>query len=200
MIAVTACPGTSTEPCRSAGRTLIAVATVADEISSVIVTTVPTGSIPRFTQYPAGTVKVASAATKVKFAPVATPVPGDLAHLQTGPIRPAMFVKFTSVTPVPIITLTVRPSRSALPSWRSAGFTLTASNRVPTRRCFRNRHDRADGKQRWDRYARSSCQDRIAGPGHHKVEIPAWCYALFRQSCRPSPGPWVQAERSHSRT
>src|ERR1035437_8221514 len=127
MFAVAAWPGRLTAP-RPAGRTLIAETWVADENVSVIVTTVPTGNVPRLTQYPAGTVKLAPAITKVKFVPNATPVPATL-HTFNRPTPPAVFVKYTSVSTVPIVAVTVRPATSMIPAL--AGRTLIADSTVP---------------------------------------------------------------------
>src|ERR1700691_5763909 len=129
MVAVTVPPARSTTPCRAAGRTLIAVATVAAEGVSVIVTTVPTGNKPWVTQNPAGTVKLAPAMTKVKLVNGSTPGPAILQTFKR-PTPPAVFVKSTSVIPAPMIAVTVPAERLTIP-WLAAGSTLISDTIVP---------------------------------------------------------------------
>jgi len=74
------------------GTTLIAETTVVEEEFSVIVIGVPTGNVPRLTQYPAGTVKPAPFMTKLNIVSGATPVPATL-HTFNRPTPPAVFVK-----------------------------------------------------------------------------------------------------------
>src|SRR5665213_4544082 len=106
-------------PCWLAGRTLMTEATVAGENISLMVTTVPTGNKPFWTQYPAGTTKLAPFSAKENRVPAVTPGPATLQTL-TRPNPPAVLVKSTSVSPVPTVTPTVPADRSAAPS-RSAG-------------------------------------------------------------------------------
>jgi hypothetical protein len=83
---------TLTVPAALAGTTLIAETAVVEERFSVIVTDVPTGNVPRLTQYPAGTVKPAPFMTKPNIVSGATPVPATL-HTFNRPTPPAVFVK-----------------------------------------------------------------------------------------------------------
>jgi hypothetical protein len=83
---------TLTLPAALAGTTLIAETAVVEERFSVIVTGVPTGNVPRLTQYPAGTLKPVPFITKPKLVNTATPVPAAL-HTFNRPTPPAVFVK-----------------------------------------------------------------------------------------------------------
>ena len=128
-MAITVCVVRSTVPCRSAGRTLIAEAAAAGENNSVMVTTVPTGSKPFWTQYPAGITKLAPPAVNENLVPGVTPAPAILQTFSR-PSPPAVFVKSTSVWPVPIFTVT-RPADRSTGPWRSGGSTVIADTVVP---------------------------------------------------------------------
>jgi hypothetical protein len=75
-----------------AGTMLIAETVPADERFSVMVIGVPTGNVPRLTQYPAGTEKLVPFITKPNIVNGATPVPATL-HTFNRPTPPAIFVK-----------------------------------------------------------------------------------------------------------
>ena len=94
-----------------------------------MVTTVPTGSSPFWKQYPAGTTKLVAPIAKENLVPGATPDPAIL-HTFSRPTPPAVFVKSTSVKPVPIATVTVPAERLTAPC-RFGGSTPIADTVVP---------------------------------------------------------------------
>ncbi len=133
MVADTAWRGRSIIPCRFAGRTLIAEATVPDENISVTVITVPTGNMPCLTQNPAGTVKLAPALIKVKFSPGAMPAPAILQTFNK-PISTGVVLVFRKVTIVcpPAFTVTVAvPETRLLLTSNPPGKVLTEASVVP---------------------------------------------------------------------
>src|SRR5512141_1078107 len=94
-----------------------------------MVTTVPIGNKPFWTQYPAGTTKLVAPMANENLVPGVMPDPAIL-HTFSRPNPPAVFVKSTSVRPVPMVTVTVPADRLTAP-WRSGGSTLIADTVVP---------------------------------------------------------------------
>src|SRR5258707_4342586 len=94
-----------------------------------MVTTVPTGNRPFWTQYPAGIKKLVPPTENENLVPGVTPDPAIL-HTFSSPTPPAVLVKSTSVRPEPMVTVTV-PADRLTALWRSAGSTPIADTVVP---------------------------------------------------------------------